>query len=1069
MLIAVFLSFPIIGQEVVHLDYRINTEFEEREPIFSPDGRTMYFWRRESPVNIGGFYDPGDIWMSRRDSRGVWQEAVNLGRPINGTGHDFVWQVSQNHDTLWINQNPPGVNDIDPAYVVRQWDGNWSAPQRVNVRDISYKGQYKDFFLTSERIMLLPNTDPSGFGGSDLFVAFPLNDTAWGRPMNLGSMINTSGDEDAPFLAADGRTLFFNSNGLGGEGDHDIFVSKRLDDSWRNWSVPKSVGMPINSEGYEFDFRLTPDGQTAYWCSDHNSYGSNDIFYLDLKPCEVVLYPEGEQQVCEGQSITLEAGFSIEEVIEYQWYRDGRRLTQANQRQLRVSSPGEYQVVRIQRNCEATSEIKTIRFVSPPTAGVNAIQGFCLEDSVLLEARSSNGTIYQWQLNQLDIPAATGRSFWAKTPGMYGVRISNGSCATSSPAINLRRFATPVIFSADDTVNGVLPTIPQWQWTNKLPRERRGDPIIKDVSVGADGGIYVLSTRARRGGYLDQISVFRKQGLYQFAFPDIEQQDGGKRFLAVDPEGKVILADNTHYLSKYRPDGQLMWSKNQRRDAIDGVTTDPLGHIYTCGRFTDTLVIGRERIPAPQRDGFFVAKHSPAGEMLWVKTFPVDRYKYDFGNAIQTDCMGNVYVVGGFRLIANFRDPVLRAGLKGDSFFVIKMTPEGEVIWGKSLSTSSTRTRTNDMDVDCEGNVYLALNRSLYRLDTHGREKWKGELLQPSGSRAVKTRIQSVSKDLYVHGMSDKGHVFVSKLNRLNRQVILWQDNGSNASDLDVPAIASDEEGNVFVSGISKGNDFAGAQFDLTSGSPAYLMKYGEKDVEFRREPINMCGKEIISLYTRDVDGVSYQWLLDGEEIPGANSPSLDTDQGGTYQVLMYTEDCERISDPLQLTECGEDPELLPDVAVVERPQRGDPKPQKKEIEPEPDVKDPRIEQDITYTSDGTPKRIKRRKVVSQREIRVRSREAVITIWDHAAADHDTISINVNGEWLIQEYELVKKKLVLNYSFKQGDNFIILYAHNLGTTPPNTASIMVDDGIRRQTLELRSTLRNCGTLKVRVD
>lgn len=1060
---------PGLGQEVVHLDYRVNTEFEEREPIFSQDGRTMYFWRRESPVNIGGFYDPGDIWMSRRDSRGIWQEAEHLGRPLNGTGHDFVWHVSANHDTLWINQNPPGVNDIDPAYVVRNWDGRWSVPQRINIRDISYKGQYKDFFLTPERIMLIPNTDPSGFGGSDLFVAFPLNDTAWGRPMNLGSMINTSGDEDAPFLAADGRTLYFNSNGLGGEGDHDIFVSKRLDDSWRNWSVPTSVGLPINSEGYEFDFRITPDGKTAFWCSDHNSYGSNDIFYLDLKPCEVVLYPEGDQQVCEGQSITLEAGFTIEDVDEYQWYRDGRRISQASTRQLRVSSPGTYQVVRIQRGCEATSEEKTVRFISPPTAGIDAVQGFCLEDSVLLQARSSNGNIYQWQLNQLDIPAATGGSYWAKTAGMYGVRISNGSCASSSPTINLRRFATPVIFSADDTVNGILPTIPQWQWTNKLPRERRGDPMIRDVEIAPDGGIFVLSTVARRNRFLDQISVFRKQGLFRFSFPEIEQEDGGKRFLAIDPDGKILLADNTHYLSKYRADGQLMWSKNQRRNGIEGITTDPLGHIYTSGRFTDTLFIGRENIPAPERDGYFVAKHSSVGEMLWVKTFPVDRYKYDFGNAIHTDCMGNVYVAGGFRLIANFRDPVLRAGLKGDSFFVIKMTPEGEVIWGQRFSTPSTRIRTSDMDVDCEGNIYLTLNRMLYRLDTHGRKKWSGDLLQPHGATAFKTRIQSVKKDVYIHGISDRGHVFVTKLNRLDRQVILWQNNGANTSDLDVPAITADTEGNVIVSGISRGNDFAGAQFDLTSGSIAYLMKYGEKDVEFRREPISMCGKDVISLYTRDIDGVSYQWLVDGEEIQGANSPAYDAYEGGTYQVLMYTEDCERMSDPLSLTACGEDPPAVPAIAVVERPERGDRDPAPEVLAPEPVLSNPRIEQEITYHPDGSPRRIKKRKVVSQREIRVRSQEAVITIWDHAAADHDTISINVNGEWLIQKYELVKKKLVLNHTFRQGDNFIILYAHNLGTTPPNTASIMVDDGIRKQTLELRSTLRNCGTLKVRVE
>ena len=113
--------------------------------------------------------------------------------------------------------------------------------------------------------------------------------------------------------------------------------------------------------------------------------------------------------------------------------------------------------------------------------------------------------------------------------------------------------------------------------------------------------------------------------------------------------------------------------------------------------------------------------------------------------------------------------------------------------------------------------------------------------------------------------------------------------------------------------------------------------------------------------------------------------------------------------------------------------------------------------------------RLKNRRIKEQEEIVITNAAATIYLWDHAAADLDTVSINVNGEWLVREHGLNKRRKAIPYTFRPGDNYIMLYAHNLGTTPPNTASIMVDDGNRTKTLQLRSNLRNCGMLKVRLE
>ena len=84
-------------------------------------------------------------------------------------------------------------------------------------------------------------------GDQDLYVSFRKVDGSWSRPKNLGSTINTIKAENSPFLASDGVTLYFSTNGRPGYGKNDIFMSRRLDDSWVNWSEPENLGPSINT------------------------------------------------------------------------------------------------------------------------------------------------------------------------------------------------------------------------------------------------------------------------------------------------------------------------------------------------------------------------------------------------------------------------------------------------------------------------------------------------------------------------------------------------------------------------------------------------------------------------------------------------------------------------------------------------------------------------------------------------------------------------------------------------------------------------------------------------------
>ncbi|MEO1448630.1 MAG: hypothetical protein AAFV07_03830 [Bacteroidota bacterium] len=1059
---------PSNAQRPEQLDYAINTDFEEREPILSPDGNTLYFWRREAPNNTGGIFDPGDIWISTRKADGSWNNARRAGRPLNSKGHDFVWGVSRYQDTLWVMQVPPGVKALGAAYTTRNREGNWRAPEPIHIRDLVYDGNYKDFFLSPDRrILILPNVGRDTYGGTDLYICFAINDTAWSRPMNLGPTINSPGDEDAAILSADGRAIYFNSDGHGGLGGHDVFVSYRLDDSWRNWSVPENLGAPVNTKGYDFDFILSQDETRALWCSNHKTFGSNDIFEMELDRCAVDVYPGGDLVLCEGHTLTLEAGFIPGADIDFQWYKNGSPLRNGQGRKLEVSGPGDYYLVRRKGRCEAQSPVQRIEMVTEPTALIEVRGGgACLEDSTRLEARTDNGKIYQWKLNGLEMPGATARTLWVRQPGKYQVHVSNGSCGTNSNVLNLRRFNPPTIFTAEDTLLGFLPTLPHWLWTNKIP-PRKGGTLIQDMAVTDDGAAYVLHTQIKRGRRNDMVSGFMPEGLFRGHFTEQKRDQSGQGFLAVDPEGYLIQADADRYLSKYTPEGRELWSKNQSMEHLSGVAVDPLGNIYSSGRFMDTLTMGARRLPPPKRGGIFLAKHSPRGELLWIKTYAVDGRIVDSGNLLHVDCAGQVYLMDNFELIANFEGPnILRAALRKENHFLIKWSPEGKVVWSKSFHTPLARERSQDAYVSCEGEAYLLLNEHLMRLGEYGQISWEGELIRPAGEAPRKARIHAAEGDLYIASLTNRDGFYVGKLNRLNRQVIIWKDRNHPGDPEDVPAISGDGSGHIYVSGLSKGNDFPGAQFDLTSNSQAFLLKYGRPDLDFQREPISLCDEEPMRILTEAIEGVRYQWTRNGRDIIGATNAWLDVAEPGSYQVRAFSDLCERISDIQMVSRCGEDPLAAPPVAALPGGERPDTSPGGPPIEeiPATGAPDP-----VRYGPGGEPRRIFNRSVRSQEQIKVGSTRAKIMVWDHAAVDRDTISLNVNGQWVLEEYGLVKKKKIIEYEFKRGYNYIILYALNLGGTPPNTASIMVDDGIRQQVIQLRSTLRTSGMLRVKVE
>ncbi len=137
-------------------------------------------------------------------------------------------------------------------------------------------------FLVNDSLLFFASRRDSGQGGLDLYYA-TRGDSGWTTPRNFGPAINSPYDETTPFLARDGRTLYFSSNGPNSIGGYDIFRSV-FDEATQKWATPVNVGKPVNSPGDDAFFRLSVDGLTAFFASDRlDSYGDRDIYVVYFK------------------------------------------------------------------------------------------------------------------------------------------------------------------------------------------------------------------------------------------------------------------------------------------------------------------------------------------------------------------------------------------------------------------------------------------------------------------------------------------------------------------------------------------------------------------------------------------------------------------------------------------------------------------------------------------------------------------------------------------------------------------------------------------------------------------
>jgi outer membrane protein OmpA-like peptidoglycan-associated protein len=330
------------GIVIEALDKNVNSDYSELNPLLSPDGKTLYFSRKNHPQNQGGVKDKEDIWYSELDSSGHWQIAKNMGPVFNNDAPNFVNTIQsitpdgRSAIMLLGNKYQPNGKMLAGVSVSSNVNGTWSKPVPLEITNDYNFNEKANYFLTNNRKTLIMSVErEDSEGDRDLYVSFMQSDSVWSEPKNLGSVVNSANEESAPFLASDDKTLYFSSKGFSGYGNADIYVSRRLDDTWTSWSDPENLGPEINSPLEDLFFNIPAASEYAYY-SRGVTETNTDIFRIKLP---IVRSPDPWVTV-KGKIIDAATGKPMGAKIIYERLPDGQELGIAQ------SNPetGEYEV-----------------------------------------------------------------------------------------------------------------------------------------------------------------------------------------------------------------------------------------------------------------------------------------------------------------------------------------------------------------------------------------------------------------------------------------------------------------------------------------------------------------------------------------------------------------------------------------------------------------------------------------------------------------------------------------------------------------------------------------------------
>lgn len=261
---------------IINLGESVNSPTDEYFPFLSNDRNIIYYTKKKE----GKQKDDENLFYSKRKDA-IWQKAKQISNFNTDEVEGMCTIVRDGKKMYFTACSREGV--YGPCDI---WQADVDGVEISNISNLegfanSNRWESQACISCDGTLLYFASNREGGMGGTDIWYCTRLPNGKWSPPANMGPKINTTGDEEAPFISNDGKSLYFSSTGHLGLGDQDIFVSWK--NRWGHWTEPMNLGPPVNSPFRELGLFLTADGQTGLFASDRpGGQGGMDIYEFEL-------------------------------------------------------------------------------------------------------------------------------------------------------------------------------------------------------------------------------------------------------------------------------------------------------------------------------------------------------------------------------------------------------------------------------------------------------------------------------------------------------------------------------------------------------------------------------------------------------------------------------------------------------------------------------------------------------------------------------------------------------------------------------------------------------------------
>jgi len=255
----------------------ISSDDEESMPLPFNNGNGFYFYRTYYGGAESNEVKGQDIWISEMKKKG-WENPYRLFRAdfIQGNSTNIGTSADGSRIYLLVTKYKETSTERKIGYLDKTGKDKWGEFNEIKIEDFKFEEKYYHFYMTEgEEVLLISMSPKTNRLHENLYVSLK-KDGKWRKPIDLGEIINTPKVELSPYMGKDGSMLYFSSEGHGGLGESDIFVCKRLDETWTNWTPPVNLGAPINSDGFD-DYFIIGNGNKVFFTSSRGAE-NNSIY-----------------------------------------------------------------------------------------------------------------------------------------------------------------------------------------------------------------------------------------------------------------------------------------------------------------------------------------------------------------------------------------------------------------------------------------------------------------------------------------------------------------------------------------------------------------------------------------------------------------------------------------------------------------------------------------------------------------------------------------------------------------------------------------------------------------------